>query len=127
MSEMQRTAEHVIVIGKGRLIADMATADFTARYTQRQVRVRSPRLDQLRPVLAAAGATVVAEPDGSLTVLGLGTDDVGELAFRQAVVLHELTPLSASLEEAFIESTEGTLDDRGDHETAAAGASECTP
>jgi len=114
MSEMALMADHVVVIGKGRLLADQSTDEFTGRFSHRSVRVRSPHLETLVPVLEAAGASTVTEPDGSLTVEGLSADDVGELAWRNQVLLHELAPRSATLEEAFIESTEGELEFRGE-------------
>jgi ABC-2 type transport system ATP-binding protein len=114
MSELAQTVDHVVVIGKGRLIADMPIAEFTSRNAHGYVRVRSPQLDQLRPALEEAGAFLTAEPDGSLLVHDLPAEKVGELAWQKSVLLYELAPQSASLEEAFIESTEGDLEFHGD-------------
>ncbi len=120
MSEMALTADRVVVIGKGRLIADMPITEFTSQSSHRYVRVRSPQLDRLRPVLEQAGATVVDEQDGSISVTGISEEAIGELAWRNSILLHELAPQSASLEEAFIESTEGDTEYRGVHSQPSA-------
>jgi ABC-2 type transport system ATP-binding protein len=118
MSEMALTADQVVVIGKGRLIAEMPIDEFTSRSSQCYVRVRSPQLDRLRPALQAAGASVADEDDGSISVRGMGAENIGELTLHESIVLSELAPQSASLEEAFIESTEGHLEYRGDRPVA---------
>jgi ABC-2 type transport system ATP-binding protein len=104
----------VVVIGKGRLIAEMPVEEFTSRNARGFVRVRSPQLDRLRTALESAGASAVEEEDGSLTVRGMTKEDIGAVAWRESILLHELAPQSASLEEAFIESTEGEIEYRGD-------------
>ena len=111
MSEMALTADHLVVIGRGRLIADSSTADLIARSSQGFVHVRTPDADGLSSVLRAAGAAVHAEAD-SLRVTGLDSAAVGELAALHRVVLHELSPRAASLEEAFMELTKDTVDFR---------------
>jgi ABC-2 type transport system ATP-binding protein len=113
MSEMALTADHVVVIGKGQLIAEMPIDEFTARNSNAYIRVRSPNLDQLRSVLEGAGATVTVGEDGSLSVRGITQEQIGELAWRTGIMLHELSTQSASLEEAFVESTEGHLEFSG--------------
>jgi ABC-2 type transport system ATP-binding protein len=113
MSEMALTADHVVVIGKGRLIAEMPIDEFTARNSNAYIRVRSPNLDHLRSALEGAGATVTAGDDGSLSVRGITQEQIGELAWRTGIMLHELSTQSASLEEAFVESTEGHLEFSG--------------
>ena len=118
MSEMAMTADQVVVIGKGRLIAEMPIDEFTSRNSERSVRVRSPQLDRLRPALVEAGAAVIDE-DGALSVRGLDPEKIGELSLRESIVLSELTPQTASLEEAFIESTEGDVEYRGPRADAA--------
>ena len=90
------------------------------------MRVRSPQLERLRPALKQAGATTVDEQDGSLSVTGISEEAIGELAWRNSILLHELTPQSASLEEAFIESTEGETEYRGDHPHSARDNLEAT-
>ena len=104
MSEMENTADHLIVIGRGKLIADCTVAEFIDRNSRQSVRVRTPQPAELTTILAAAGATVRAE-DGQLIVTGLAAQQVGDLAFDGAVRLHELAPALASLEEAFMELT----------------------
>jgi ABC-2 type transport system ATP-binding protein len=113
MSEMAVTADQVVVIGRGRLIAEMPIAEFTAQNARSYVRVRTPSSAQLSSVLEAAGASVTPEGDGSLSVRGITQERVGELAWGNAVMLHELATQSASLEEAFVESTEGTVEFSG--------------
>jgi ABC-2 type transport system ATP-binding protein len=114
MSEMAMTADRVVVIGQGRLIAETSVAEFTARSTGGYVRVRSPQLDILRPALEEAGATIADDGDG-IAVRGLNEEKIGEIAWRRSVLLYELAPRSASLEEAFVESTEGELEYHGGH------------
>jgi ABC-2 type transport system ATP-binding protein len=110
MSEMALTAQHLIVIGRGRLIADCPTGEFIARSSQRLVLVRSPDAARLAALLTAEGGLVKA-PDGqALTVGGLPAPRIGELAARAGLVLHELTPQLASLEEAFMELTRDSVD-----------------
>jgi ABC-2 type transport system ATP-binding protein len=112
MSEMQQIAEHLVVIGRGRLIADCPVAEFVSRGAGQRVRVRSPQLDALRRLVAEAGGSV--EPDGSaVTVSGLTPEAIGELAATHSVVLHELTPVGASLEEAFMQLTSESVEYHG--------------
>ena len=105
MSEMALTADHLIVIGRGRLIADAPVAGFVRQSSRRDVVVRSPRDSDLAGLLAARGAAVTAEPDGGLAVTGLEAAAIGEVAREHGIALHELTPRHASLEEAFMELT----------------------
>ena len=109
MNEMAVTADHLIVIGRGSLIADSPTRDFTERSSGRSVLVRSADEAQLASLLTREGATVTAaEADGSpggLIVSGLEAPRVGEIAAAGRIVLHELTPRRASLEQAFMELT----------------------
>jgi ABC-2 type transport system ATP-binding protein len=122
MSEMALTADHLIVIGRGRLIADSSTADFIHRSPQRAVLVRTPDAARLAETVTAEGGRVQQGPDGALTVSGLEAPRIGELAAAQRVVLHELTPQLASLEEAFMELTAGSLEyGAGVPDAAAAG------
>jgi ABC-2 type transport system ATP-binding protein len=112
MSEMALTAHHLIVIGRGRLIADTSIEQFIAMSSGGHVRVRSPHRDRLSELLRAEGATVEADGDTSLTVSGTDTATVGELAARHGIVLHELVAREASLEEAFMELTNEAVDYR---------------
>jgi len=113
MSEMALTADDVIIIGKGRLITQVPTDQLIAQSSQRFVRVRSPEIAALRAALGREGATTVLEDDGSLSVRGKDEIEIGELAGRIPVVLHELSPQSASLEEAFMELTEDSIEYHG--------------
>jgi ABC-2 type transport system ATP-binding protein len=109
MSEMENTAEHLLVIGRGKLIADCTVAEFIAANSQQTVRVRTPHPDLLTKLVAAAGATVREIGDGSMVITGLDTSRIGDLAYDNAVRLHELAPVHASLEEAFMELTASSV------------------
>ncbi|MGW4294455.1 ABC transporter ATP-binding protein [Micromonospora chersina] len=112
MSEMQQTADRVVVLGRGRLVADAPLAELIAARPASSVRVRGPEpagLAALEARLAAEGATVDADGDG-LTVAGVTAARVGDLAYELGVRLHELTPVAASLEEAFLELTAGSVE-----------------
>jgi len=110
MAEMEHTADHLIVIGRGKLIADGTVADFIAANTQQSVRVRTPQRDLLAKVAAAAGATVRDDDTGALVLLGLTPERVGDLAFESGIRLHELAAAQASLEEAFMELTASSVE-----------------
>jgi ABC-2 type transport system ATP-binding protein len=105
MSEMALTADHLIVIGRGRLIRDEGVSDFIESSSQRSVRVSSPQVDQLVALLQAGDAKVRPLTERAIEVLGMDAAAIGELAAAHSVVLHELTPQKASLEEAFMELT----------------------
>jgi ABC-2 type transport system ATP-binding protein len=105
MSEMALTAEHLVVIGQGRLLADTSMADFIARNSRSYVRIRSPQRERLLDVLHEAGITVVESGSGALEVDGGKAELIGELATRHQIVLHELSTQQASLEEAFMRLT----------------------
>ena len=109
MSEMSLTADHLIVIGKGKLIRDESITQFVESSSRHSVRVRSPQLDRLEEVLKRAGASLSSD-DGALDVHGLEAAAIGELAASNGVVLHELTPKRASLEEAFMELTRDSVE-----------------
>jgi ABC-2 type transport system ATP-binding protein len=110
MGEMSLTADHLVVIGRGRLIADTSVSDFVKGSGQARARVRAPRPEQLAGLLVSKGATVEPGPDGALVVSGLAAADIGDLAAAQGLALHELTPLQASLEEVFMELTRDTVE-----------------
>jgi ABC-2 type transport system ATP-binding protein len=110
MSEMALTADHLIVIGRGKLIADSSTAEFIDRSSRRAVLVRTPDQATLAAAVTAEGGEVRQAPDGAITVTGMDAPRIGELAAAQRVVLHELSPQLASLEEAFMELTAGSLE-----------------
>ena len=104
LSEMALTADHLIVIGRGKLIADSSTADFIARSTRTSVRVRSPQLAELRTALTEAGLAVT-DLDGALEVTDAPIEQIGDIAGQAGVTLHELSAQAGSLEEAFIQLT----------------------
>jgi ABC-2 type transport system ATP-binding protein len=116
MSEMAQTADHLIVIGRGKLIADTSTAEFVRRASGTVVRVRSPQASRLAALLSAPGRTVAPIEGELLEVSGATPESVGETAAANGIVLHELTLVQASLEEAFMELT------RDDVEFKAAAA-----
>src|SRR6184192_3519041 len=105
MSEMALTADHLIVIGRGRKIADTSTKEFLSQASGNVVRVRSPQAAELERLIAAPNVTVAVLELGLLEVHGLTAAQIGELAAVGGVVLHELTPKEASLEEAFMDLT----------------------
>ena len=105
MSEMSLTADHLIVIGRGRKIADMSTEDFIKQASGGLVLVRTPQAAQLEALLSGPDVTVTAAGPGLLEVRGLTAVQIGEAAAANQVVLHELTPQQASLEEAFMTLT----------------------
>jgi ABC-2 type transport system ATP-binding protein len=110
MSEMENTADHLLVIGRGRLIADCTVQEFIDRNSELAVRVRTPEAGRLAELLAGAGGKAVPDGDGALLVTGLGTDRIGDLAFDNGIRVHELAPLQASLEEAFMEMTRDSVE-----------------
>jgi ABC-2 type transport system ATP-binding protein len=110
MSEMENTADHLLVIGRGKLIADCTVDEFIAANSQQRVRVRTPQQEQLSKVLAGAGGTVRDDGDGSIVVSGLNAGQVGDLAYENSVRLHELAPIQASLEQAFMELTASSVE-----------------
>jgi ABC-2 type transport system ATP-binding protein len=112
MSEMALTAEHLIVIGKGKLIADTSVEEFIQRASSRVVRVRTPEATRLRDLLTGPGVGVTDLAPGLLEVSGLDGAEIGRIACRDAVPLEELTPVQASLEEAFMELTDNALEYR---------------
>jgi ABC-2 type transport system ATP-binding protein len=110
MSEMALTAEHLIVIGRGRLIADTSVAEFTAQAAGDTVRVRTADAEKLRELLVGPDVTVDSPELGVLEVTGLSSDRIGRIAADHAIALAELTPQQASLEEAFMELTRDAVE-----------------
>jgi ABC-2 type transport system ATP-binding protein len=113
MSEMALTADEVVIIGKGKLISQTSIEDLLAQSTENFVRVRAPEAAKLKVALEQEGAAVVLEDDGSLSVRGANEVAIGEMAAKMSLVLHELAPQSASLEEAFMELTEDSIEYHG--------------
>jgi ABC-2 type transport system ATP-binding protein len=119
MNEMAVTADHLIVIGRGRLIADCSTAEFISRSSEKSVLVRSPEAGALAGLIAAEGGKAVSKEPApgqtpALEVAGLDAPRIGEIAAANEIVLHELTPQLASLEEAFLELTADSVEYGGD-------------
>jgi ABC-2 type transport system ATP-binding protein len=110
MSEMEYTADHLIVIGRGKLIADCSMSEFIAGSSGAAVRVRTPVAEDLIKAVTAAGATTVTGDDGAFEVRGMTAEAVGDIAFEQGIRLHELTTVHASLEEAFMELTASSVE-----------------
>jgi ABC-2 type transport system ATP-binding protein len=121
MAEMALTADHLVVIGRGQLIADTSVADFVASASNGRVRVSSPDCPRLRKLIveqATEVSPIEAGVDGespSFTVSGLGRSAIGDLAFEQGIVVHELTSEAPSLEEAFMELTADDVEFRAQH------------
>jgi len=107
MSEMALTADHLIVIGRGRLIANASVEDVVRRASGTLVRVRSPEAGRLHELMTGPAVSVTSPEPEVLEVSGLASEQIGEIALENGILLHELTPLQASLEEAFMELTRG--------------------
>ncbi|UUN29235.1 ABC transporter ATP-binding protein [Streptomyces sp. FIT100] len=110
MSEMALTAEHLIVIGQGKLLADTSMADFIHQNSRSYVRLRSPQQERLRDVLHEQGLAAIESGNGTLEIDGATTEQIGELAAQHRIVLHELSAQRASLEEAFMQMTAGAVE-----------------
>jgi ABC-2 type transport system ATP-binding protein len=121
MNEMALTAQHLIVIGRGRLIADTGVKEFIAGAEGDTVRVRSTDPDALAALLRPRAAEVSRDRDGALTVSGLSTDQVGRAAGAAGITLLELTERRASLEEAFIDMTSDAVEFRAPTNAPAKG------
>ena len=116
MTELERTADHLIVIGRGKLIADMTMKDFIEAHSRREVLVRTPQASELRSLLAGA-VDVRVESDDSLIVTGLDAAEIGALASAGGMELHELSPRPVSLEQAFMRLTHDAVEYQADKET----------
>ncbi len=110
MSEMEYTADDLIVIGRGKLIAQSTIAEFIAANSQQSVRVSTPQRAEFAAAIKAKGATVRDDAGDKLVVLGLTPAQVGDLAFENHIRLHELAPAHASLEQAFMELTASSVE-----------------
>jgi ABC-2 type transport system ATP-binding protein len=110
MNEMAVTADHLIVIGRGRLIANCPTSEFIARSTPRTVLVHSPDAERLADLVVAEGGTVSHDGSGALTIADVDAARIGELAAAGGLVLHQLTPHHGSLEQAFMELTRDSVE-----------------
>ncbi|MDG4784565.1 ABC transporter ATP-binding protein [Micromonospora sp. WMMD1102] len=112
MSEMAVTAEHLVIIGRGRLLADTTGAELIARVAVGSVLVRSPHATELAELLVADGAALTDVEPGLFRAAGLAAERIGELARAGGLALHELTPRRASLEEAYMELTREAVEYR---------------
>jgi len=112
MSEMALTADRLIIIGRGKLLADTTLAELTESSTRKDVLVRSPRAGELAGLLTARGAAVLPDGDGGLAVTGMDAPAIGELALEGGIAVHELTPRRASLEEAYMDITKDSVEYR---------------
>ena len=110
MTEMAQTADHIIVLGRGRVIADAPVATIEAMATGTAVHVRTPDADRFAPLLTTAGGTVTHPEPDLLEVTGLAAPQIGELAARERVVLHELSPVGGSLEDAYLALTQDEVE-----------------
>ncbi|GAA3756442.1 ABC-2 type transport system ATP-binding protein [Spinactinospora alkalitolerans] len=110
MSEMQETADQLLVIGRGRLIADAPLEEVITGSSLNAVRVRSPRAGELREQLALAGARIEQPTEQELIVTGTTIERIGGIAHQAGVLLHELSPRSASLEQAYMELTASSVE-----------------
>lgn len=111
MSEMELTADHILVIGRGKLIAEASILELAERF-ERDVLVRTPNDAELTHLLRSAGATVTPQADGSLAAQGLDAVSIGDLALRHGIAVHELTPRSDSLEDAYLKLTSDSTEYR---------------
>jgi ABC-2 type transport system ATP-binding protein len=119
MSEMALTADHVIVIGRGKLIADTSVDEFVRMASGSAVRVRSPQAAELGELVAGDGVIVASQQPGMLEIRGSTAEKIGETAAAHGIVLHELTGVQASLEDAFMELTRGDVEYKSGEEIAA--------
>ena len=110
MSEMALTADHLIVIGRGRLIADTSVDDFIRQASALVVHVRSPQATELGALLGADGVKISSDEPGLLVVEGLTPPEIGEVAAKHGIVLHELAAQTASLEQAFMNLTQDDVE-----------------
>jgi len=113
MSEMAQTADHLVIIGRGRLIADVPTEELIESSARRDVLVRSPRAAELTELIAQQGGTVTPQDDGALVVTGLDAAAIGDLAAGHGIAVHALVPRQASLEDAYLDLTGESTDYRG--------------
>jgi len=112
MSEMALTADHLIIIGRGRLLADMPMTEFIESNARKDVLVRSPRDEELVRLLTSRGANVERQDDGGLAVRNMDASEIGDLAAERGISVHELTPRHASLEEAYLDITNESVEYR---------------
>lgn len=110
MSEMAQTADHIIVLGRGRVLADAPVDQILAGATRSAVRVRTPEVERLANAIAGADVAITGVEAQLIEVTGLSAAQIGDAAASAGIALHELTPLSASLEEAYLELTQDEVE-----------------
>jgi ABC-2 type transport system ATP-binding protein len=110
MSEMQLVADHLLIIGQGRILADTSMADFIAASSGGGVIVASPEAGALASLLARDGVTLTSQESGRFEVRGLSAETIGGIAGRHGLTLHELAPVPASLESAYLELTRDSVE-----------------
>jgi ABC-2 type transport system ATP-binding protein len=124
MSEMALTADHLIVVGRGRLIKDVSVQEFIDSASAPSVHVRTPQATQLRELLVGDGVRITSSAPGELDVEGLSSDEIGTRAAGAGLTLFELATVQASLEEAFMELTRDSVEYRSPHASNAATSEE---
>ena len=117
MSEMELTAEHLLVIGRGRILADMSMDEFIASASTQHVRVVTPDATALRDLLVGPAVSVTSTAPGRLVIEGLTAERIGDVAAAHHLTLHALVPIEASLEDAFMKLTRDSVEFRGSTET----------
>jgi len=110
MSEMENTADHLIVIGRGRLVADCTVQEFIDQNSELTIRVRTPETQRLAALVTEKGAVAAPDGDDALRITRLGMTEIGDLAFDNQIRVHELSPIQASLEQAFMELTKDSVE-----------------
>jgi ABC-2 type transport system ATP-binding protein len=110
INEMALTADRLVVIGRGQLIAETTVDEFTAENSTEAVRIVTPTPQRFVATLSRAGARPTVGDDGAIIVADVSAADIGELAAKAALTLHELTPLRASLEDVFMELTADSVE-----------------
>jgi len=114
LSEMALTADHLLILGRGKLLADTSTARFLDSNARHDVLLRSPRATDLRALITARGASVTRQADGALVVTGMDAAAVGDLAAGHGIAVHALTARTASLEDAYLDLTGDSVQYRGE-------------
>jgi|GEM_PF-12823 len=110
MSEMALTADHIIIIGRGRLIADSPMSDLISQASGRVVKVRSPNATEIAEVVQQSGRQASLDADGSLLISGLTPEAIGREAARRSWILYELSPIQRSLEDVYMKLTDTALE-----------------